>query len=108
MSLGVLVEKAMATQVEPSELPVAVVQTRQRDRSCRAGGRAAYLSYAILEAVREIDASAMLGPGHRVPYRLTSCFDIPGTRNLPRRASTSTSYSMGWKSGSSLVGDIAE
>src|ERR1700722_2807093 len=79
-----LVQTPLVAEMEMRELAVGILQVK-RDRAAGLADAAGDLGLSELEALRKIDAHAMLGPGHRVADRFASRDDE--ARNLDPRAS---------------------
>src|SRR5260370_22639762 len=75
--IDALFDDALVTQMDMGELAVAVLQI-ELDGAGRPGGAAADLGDAVLEAMRQVDSGAMLGPGNRISDRLASRFQPSG------------------------------
>jgi hypothetical protein len=89
-------------EVDAGDLPVGAREV-ELDGPGRPAGAAADLGQAVLETVRQVDPGPVTGLRIGSPRDSTT----PGTTRRARRPSTSTSRSIGAKSGSSLVGHMA-
>src|SRR6516164_11410138 len=68
-------DNTLVTEMDVREVDMSVLDAGERDRGSRLCRAAAHLRSAELEAMRQIDADAVLGASHRVADRLADRLD---------------------------------